>query len=41
MTNQLKRDLELWRTGPGHHNGRSIYKPIETAYFHVESSGYG
>jgi hypothetical protein len=23
------------------HNGRSIYKPIETAYLHADSSGYG
>jgi hypothetical protein len=26
---------------PDQHNGRSIYKLIETAYFHADSSGYG
>jgi hypothetical protein len=41
MTHQLKRDLEWWRTMPNRHNGRSIYKPIETAYLHADSSGYG
>jgi hypothetical protein len=41
MTHQLKRDLEWWRTVPDQHNGRSIYKPIETAYLHADSSAYG
>jgi hypothetical protein len=41
MTHQLKRDLEWWRTVPDHHNGRSIFKPIEIAYLHADSSGYG
>jgi hypothetical protein len=41
MTHQLKRDLEWWRTVPDQHSGRSIYKPIETAYLHADSSGYG
>jgi hypothetical protein len=36
----VKRDLEWWRTVPEQHNGRSIYKPIETAYLHADSSGY-
>jgi hypothetical protein len=26
---------------PVHNNGRSIYKPIETAYLHADSSDYG
>jgi hypothetical protein len=26
---------------PDLHNGRSIYKPIETAYLHASSIGYG
>eukprot|EP00873_Tetraselmis_striata_P003170 jgi/Tetstr1/423434/TSEL_014115.t1 len=39
-THQLRRDLE-WRAAvPNHSNGRSIYKPVETAYMHVVSSGY-
>jgi hypothetical protein len=41
MTHQLRRDLEWRRTVPDHHKGRSIYKPIETTYFHADSSGYG
>jgi hypothetical protein len=41
MTHQLKRDLEWWRTMPDKHNGRSIYKLIETAYLNADSSGYG
>jgi hypothetical protein len=28
-------------TVPDQHNGRSIYKPIETSYLHADSSGYG
>jgi hypothetical protein len=27
--------------GPTQHNGRSIYKPIETAFLHADSSAYG
>jgi hypothetical protein len=41
MTHPLKRDLEWWRIVPDDNNGRSIYKPIETAYLHADSSGYG
>jgi hypothetical protein len=41
MTHQLKRDLEGWRTVLDQHNGQSIYKPIETARLHADSSGYG
>eukprot|EP00873_Tetraselmis_striata_P019085 jgi/Tetstr1/439349/TSEL_027787.t1 len=41
MTHQLRRNLEWWTTVPNHNNGRSIYKPVETAYMHVDSSGYG
>jgi hypothetical protein len=26
---------------PDQHNGRSIYKPIETMYLHGDSIGYG
>jgi hypothetical protein len=26
---------------PTQHNGRSIYKPVETAYLHADSSDYG
>jgi hypothetical protein len=39
MTHQLQRDLEWWRTMPDHHNGRSSYKPIETAYLHPTLEG--
>eukprot|EP00873_Tetraselmis_striata_P018116 jgi/Tetstr1/438380/TSEL_026946.t1 len=41
MTNQLRRDLE-WSTHVlAQHNGRSMYKPVETAYLHADSSSYG
>jgi hypothetical protein len=40
LTHLLRRDLEWWRTVPKQHNGRSIYKPIETAYLHAYSSDY-
>eukprot|EP00873_Tetraselmis_striata_P033315 jgi/Tetstr1/453579/TSEL_040547.t1 len=40
-THQLRRDQEWWVAVPGHNNGRSIYKPVETtAYMHVDSCGY-
>jgi hypothetical protein len=41
LTHQLRRDLEWWHTVPTQHNGRSIYKPIEIAYLHADSSDYG
>lgn len=41
MTHQLRRDLEWWRTVPTQHNGRSMFKPVETAYLHTDSSSYG
>jgi hypothetical protein len=41
MTHLLKQDLEWWRKLPDQHNGCSIYKPIETAYLHADSRGYG
>jgi hypothetical protein len=41
MTHQLRRDLEWWRIVADQHNGRSIYKAIQTAYVHADSSGYG
>jgi hypothetical protein len=36
MKHQLERDLEWWRTIPNPHNGRSIYKLIETAYLNAD-----
>jgi hypothetical protein len=41
MTHQLKRKLTWCRTVLDQHNGRSIYKPVETTYLHGESKGYG
>eukprot|EP00873_Tetraselmis_striata_P007963 jgi/Tetstr1/428227/TSEL_018267.t1 len=41
MTNQLRRDLEWWTQVHAQHNGRSMYKPVETAYLHADSSSYG
>jgi len=41
VTPQLKRDLE-WRTHvPDYKNGAPIWKPIENAYLHCDSSDYG
>jgi hypothetical protein len=41
LTNQLRRDLLWWRDVPEQQNSRLIFKPFETAYMHVDSSGYG
>jgi hypothetical protein len=41
LRHQWRRDLEWWRTVPTQNTGRSIYKPIETAYLHADSSNYG
>eukprot|EP00873_Tetraselmis_striata_P004058 jgi/Tetstr1/424322/TSEL_014889.t1 len=41
MTRHLLSDLEWCAAVPPHNNSRSIDKPLETAYMHVESSGYG
>jgi hypothetical protein len=37
----MRRDLEWWRTVPNQNNGRSIYKHVETANLHADSSDYG
>ncbi len=41
MSKQLKRDLEWWKVVPEKHNGAPIFKAVETAYLHCDSSGYG
>jgi hypothetical protein len=41
LTHQLRRDLEWCDRDPTQNNCRSIYKPIETAYLHADSSDYG
>lgn len=41
LTYQLRRDLQWWTQVPSANNGRSIFSPIETAYLHCDSSGYG
>eukprot|EP00873_Tetraselmis_striata_P042135 jgi/Tetstr1/462399/TSEL_007405.t1 len=42
MTHRLRRDFEwFWVAVPNHSTGRILYKPVETAYMHVDSSGYG
>eukprot|EP00873_Tetraselmis_striata_P013493 jgi/Tetstr1/433757/TSEL_022975.t1 len=39
MAHKLRRDLDCWKVAvTNHENGRSIYKPLETAYMHVDSS---
>ena len=41
LTRQLKRDLEWWAAVPKAQNGRPIFRGVETAYLHVDSSSYG
>jgi hypothetical protein len=41
VTCQLKRDLQWWTKVPSHHNGAPIWKFIENAYLHCDSSGFG
>eukprot|EP00873_Tetraselmis_striata_P004168 jgi/Tetstr1/424432/TSEL_001453.t1 len=41
MTHQLRRNLQWWTAVPTHANGRPIHRPVETAYMHCDSSGYG
>lgn len=41
ITAQLRRDLQWWKSVPAQRSSRSIYKPVETAYLHVDSSSYG
>lgn len=41
ITKQLRRDLEWWRSVPREQNGRPIFSPVETAYMHTDSSGFG
>lgn len=41
MSKQLRRDLLWWVSIPSQHNGRSIFKPVETAYLHCDSSSFG
>lgn len=41
LTPQLLRDLAWWKTVPTQLNGRIIYRPVETAYMHVDSSDFG
>eukprot|EP00873_Tetraselmis_striata_P012338 jgi/Tetstr1/432602/TSEL_021972.t1 len=41
MTPQLRRDLQWWTSVPSQANGKPIHRPVETAYLHTDSSGYG
>eukprot|EP00873_Tetraselmis_striata_P021815 jgi/Tetstr1/442079/TSEL_003162.t1 len=41
MTPQLRRDLQWWTSVPSQSNGKPIHRPVETAYLHTDSSGYG
>eukprot|EP00873_Tetraselmis_striata_P024519 jgi/Tetstr1/444783/TSEL_032631.t1 len=41
MTPQLHRDLQWWTSVPSQSNGKPIHRPVETAYLHTDSSGYG
>eukprot|EP00873_Tetraselmis_striata_P023178 jgi/Tetstr1/443442/TSEL_031453.t1 len=37
----VRRDLQWWTAVPTQPNGRPIHRPVETAYMHCDSSGYG
>eukprot|EP00873_Tetraselmis_striata_P008644 jgi/Tetstr1/428908/TSEL_018884.t1 len=37
----LRRDLQWWTSVPSQSNGKPIHRPVETAYLHTDSSGYG
>ena len=41
VTKQLHRDLEWWTSVPSQQNGRPIWRAVETAYIHVDSSDFG
>ncbi len=41
LTCQPKRDLQWWTSLPSEHNGSPIWRPIENAYLHCDSSGFG
>ena len=41
MTKQLKRVPEWWKAVPGEHDRAPIFKAMETAYLHCDSSDYG
>ena len=41
LTNQAWRDLEWWKQVPSRNNRKSMFRNIETAYLHTDSSGYG
>ncbi len=41
ITKQLKRDLEWWKVVPEKHIGAPIFRAVETAYLHYDSSIYG
>jgi hypothetical protein len=41
LTPQLSRDLQWWTQVPSHASGKNIHRPVESAYIHCDSSGYG
>lgn len=41
MTRQLKRDLEWWATVPTQKTSAPIWRPVESAYLHCDSSSFG
>ena len=41
LSKQLTRDLSWWCAVPREANGRPIFRAVETAYLHVDSSDYG
>jgi ribonuclease HI len=41
VTRQLEKDLAWWVNVPSQSNGRPIFRSVETAYLHVDSSDFG
>jgi hypothetical protein len=37
----LRRGMQWWTKVPSQSNDKLIHKPVETAYLHTDSSGYG
>jgi hypothetical protein len=33
--------MQWWTHVPNHANGKNIHRPVESAYIHCDSSGYG
>jgi hypothetical protein len=41
ITPHLRRNMHWWTHVPNHANGKSIHRPVKTAYIHCDNLGYG